>query len=703
MSLAEGSLVSIRSRRSIGDLSGQLMRSARFWVYFASSVLALATSYLLGKDVMWDTLAYHLYAGFSALHDRFDQDYFAAGTQSYFNPYIYVPYYLLARSGLSALGVSSVLALAQSGILWLTYELALGVSPVERRSARTAFAICAVALAFANPILINQIGTSYVDILTAEVVLAAWLLLVRAVRTPSMALIVGAGLLLGAVSALKLTNSVHAVAACALLLFLPVGYGKRARYAAAFGAAGAVGFLIVMTPWSLHLERHFGSPLFPLFNKLFRSPQFPAATLQDHRFIPDSLADALRRPFVIAAPVTMTDDEFAVPDLRYAILLVLAVGVLLRWVWRRCTGRNRSAASPYNNPVGRAFAALGCGFLLDWVLWLAASGSGRYFIAMACIAAVLGVGLIFRLFAARPKVGAYLFAALLAAQVFELCAGATYRAYVPWDGGPPFEFSIPKKLTTQPYLYLTLGEESISFLAPFMAPGSGFTDLEGDYVLGPIGPSGAHLKSLIGRYAPHVRILVLDSRLRGHGVGVPDAAHVEDTLAHFGLRAVSNDCLAITIKDVRQPFIRVSPSSLPIHLPQLAGEKIKVPVSPDTYLMTCGVVPDGGPHTALFSGEQRANLAFDRLEDACPQLFLPRRPVTQDYGDERTGYYWMRTYDDTGLAVMIVHGAVKLFDPVRGGSPTNLGPETQWETAPPRLACGRHNELYYAKVILPTR
>src|SRR6185437_2101043 len=140
MSFAVGSLESSQSRRPIGTALREVVRSPRFWVYLMSSVIALAISCALGKDIMWDTLAYHLYAGFSALHDRFGQDYFAAGAQSYFNPYVYVPYYLLARSGLSAFAVSAVLAVVQSGILWLTYELAISVSPVEGRSTRTAFA-----------------------------------------------------------------------------------------------------------------------------------------------------------------------------------------------------------------------------------------------------------------------------------------------------------------------------------------------------------------------------------------------------------------------------------------------------------------------------------------------------------------------------------------------------------------------------------
>ena len=96
----------------------------RLPVYIACTVLALVINYFLGKDMAWDTLSYHLYAGFSAVNDRFAQDYFPTGPTSYFNPYVYTPFYYLVSTHLSSLEISSILAAAHSVILWLTYELA---------------------------------------------------------------------------------------------------------------------------------------------------------------------------------------------------------------------------------------------------------------------------------------------------------------------------------------------------------------------------------------------------------------------------------------------------------------------------------------------------------------------------------------------------------------------------------------------------
>src|ERR1700721_4713041 len=113
-------------------VSGPITRTPvpyRWHVYFACAALALACNYVLGKDMAWVTLNYHLYLGFSALNDRFSQDYFAAGPLAYLNPYAYVPFYAMVSSGLPALVICSILAAAHSIILWLSFEFGVAVCP----------------------------------------------------------------------------------------------------------------------------------------------------------------------------------------------------------------------------------------------------------------------------------------------------------------------------------------------------------------------------------------------------------------------------------------------------------------------------------------------------------------------------------------------------------------------------------------------
>src|SRR5213595_3088398 len=52
-------------------------------------------SLMLGQDDNWDLKNYHLYNAYALLHDRIGFDMAPAQWQSYFNPALDVPYYLL--------------------------------------------------------------------------------------------------------------------------------------------------------------------------------------------------------------------------------------------------------------------------------------------------------------------------------------------------------------------------------------------------------------------------------------------------------------------------------------------------------------------------------------------------------------------------------------------------------------------------------
>lgn len=679
----------VASRRAYVPLTTEsLVPLQRVPVYAACTLLALITNYLLGKDMAWDTLNYHLYAGFSAINDRFAQDYFAAGPPSYFNPYAFVPFYILVKAGLSPLVISSVLAIVHSAIFWLVYELAVCVCPSHDRRLQMTFGACAIAMTFLNPILVQQIGSSFADITTAELMLAGWLLLAQAVRAPHAARVVCAGLLIGSATALKPTNAVHAVAACTLLIFLPQIPLDRIRNSLKFAAALLLGFAIVAAPWSYRLEQMFGNPLFPLMNSVFRSPEFTTEPLRHFRFIPESFLDALWRPFAMVNPVGMVQEELTAPDLRYAVLVVL-VGVLLgRWLTKRFVHSPPSAA-PAEPAAARTLAALGCGFATDWVLWLSASGNGRYFLPMASVAGVVIVALVFRLFSARPKVRNYVLMAILSAQIVQLCFGADHRWNgVPWDRHW-LDIEVPEKLATEPNLYLTAGVQSNSFIAPFLAKDSGLINFSGAYVLGPDGANGARIEALVHRYAPHLRVLWRATKSEAVNLPHDYRFPVNDALARFGLAIDPRDCARIALHGLPPEFEITLKSSLP------PGSVHPAKTHPETsFLISCRIVPNDSNRSAEIARERGVDVVFDRVEDACPALFQPRRLRT-----ERDREGWRRVYVNTDIVLSASHGSVKFMNPPHSGSTIYLGLESEWANAPLRLACGRRDGGYFADVL----
>jgi hypothetical protein len=656
----------------------------RLPVYIACAVLALITNYVLGKEMAWDTLNYHLYAGFSAINDRFAQDYFAAGPQSYFNPYAYVPFYALISAGLPALAIGSVLAVAHSIILWLTFELAVAVSPSEDSRTRVTTGICATALAYMNPILMQQIGSSFADITTAELVLAGWVLLASAVRTPHVARVVCAGIIIGVASALKLTNIVHAIAGFAVLIMLPLSVFGRLRHSLFYGISLATGFAIVAAPWSYRLERVFGNPIFPMMNNVFRSPNFTTEPLRHFRFIPETFAEAVWRPFAILDPVAMVHEELRAPDLRYAVLVVLCIVLLLRWLWRRIASRSTQSTRAKPTASTRALAALGCGLGTDWVIWLSNSGNSRYFLPMACIAAVVIVGLLFRLFATRPKVRNYVLAAIFGVQAVQLWMGTGYRWNgAPW-GGQWLTVVMPEKLRTEPSLYLAIGMQSNSFVAPYLAKGTGLINFSGSYALGPTGANGARISALISRYSPHLRVLIRGAKLHeDEEKSEPSRSQVDIALERFGLHVDTSDCETISVNGLSAEPVFALDASIPV-----------AQATETTYLVTCQVVHDSADHTVVATQQLEADLVLDRLEDACPRLFQPRRPLS-----EHRGRGWVRYYGNTDLWAWVSDGWVKFYQSQRGQGRIFVGRESDWAKAPLRITCGRRGGIYFAKML----
>jgi hypothetical protein len=470
-----------------------------------------------------------------------------------------------------------------------------------------------------------------------------------------------------------------------MLIVMPLGWRERIRYGFLYGISLGVGFAAVAAPWSYHLFKVFGNPMFPMFNNIVRSPEFTTEPMAHYRFVPESIGDALWRPFAMVDPAPMVHEELSAPDPRYAILVVLAVLFIARWAWGRFGQASPSLNKPQLKDSSRVLAALGCALSLNWILWLHASGNSRYILTMACVAAAVIVGMLFRLFESRPKVRNYILFVILVTQAIQLYMGAEYRwNAAPW-GGPWFDVSMPEKLKTEPNLYLTLGVQSNSFIAPFLAKDSGFVNFAGGFTLDPEGANGAHVKALIRRFAPNLRVVFHGAtQYKNAELRAPPAPEVDDALRRFRLRMDMRECATITVHGL--------PPELEIRY------TTSVPLEPQrrdtTYLVTCRVVADTSDPSAMIARQQAVDIVFDRLEDACPRLFRPRRLVTVHEGG-----VWRRLYGSTDISAWISRGRVKIADMIRPSGIIDIGAESDWAKAPLQLECGSRNGAYFVHIL----
>ena len=374
---------------------------APFWLGVAAPLGLFWALHLPYPDVGFDALNYHLLHGERALRGLLH-------VPGDFYPY-YFPFLNPAPDILSsllrwALGyrlgtAGSLLALIWTGaLLFRILERAIA-SPVGR-------ALATLWIVGAEGVL-WEVGNYMADLYGLPLLLEAAVLAIgdaESTEDPREGLPL-VGLLLGSAVAFKLTNLVFAVPIGIVFLvrlFVVRAPGRSRRLPLAL-ALGAVAFLLPMAPHMLYLWRTTGSPVFPHYNAVFRSPLFPPINIGDGRFGPRTTLEALVWPVTSAfhperlSELARTSGRLAlgclgallVPvfRLRDRSLMGLAVIVLLGSIlWSFGTGNHRYGL----------FAELGGGLVL---VLLATQG----------LAAASGKRRALRLLAALPV-------ALLAAQ-----------------------------------------------------------------------------------------------------------------------------------------------------------------------------------------------------------------------------------------------------------------------------------------------
>lgn len=172
------------------------------------------------------------------------------------------------------------------------------------------------------------------------------------------------------------------------------------------------------------------------------------------RFEPDTWLEAFLRFFLMAAPDANIYVEIPAPDLRFAAVLLLALGVAVAW--------RRLRHSP---SAAMALLAL---LLVSSAAWLATSGNGRYYMPMLVCVGPLVAGLAYLLPFTRAF-RLFLAGGLLLAQTVVVLESAPWDAWawLPWKAPPYFQVDVPAQDTSKPSTtYVTASSISYSLMAP---------------------------------------------------------------------------------------------------------------------------------------------------------------------------------------------------------------------------------------------
>lgn len=344
---------------------------------FIAPVFFGLISLWLGADTNWDLTNYHVYNAFALLNGKLHIDFAPAGMQTYFNPVLDVPYYLMTLY-LPAPLVGFIMGTVHG----INFVLLAGITrkalpnlPTEDRF-RIPLLLAVSGCLTAN--FLSGIGNSMGDDTTAVFVLASllivlngWTRLSESGIRPILVVIV-AGLFAGLGAGLKLTNVMYAIALCASFCIVPLSWGNRIRLGFFFGIGVLIGMASTAGYWFYEMWRSFGNPLFPQFSAFSPNPLTTSIGVLDVRWGLKNWLDAALWPFIFSLnPLRV--GEIKLHQIIWPVVYVLFWYWIVRALIRRRAQNTTGSMSPSAKYIV-AFVAIG------YVTWMKLFSIQRYIV-----------------------------------------------------------------------------------------------------------------------------------------------------------------------------------------------------------------------------------------------------------------------------------------------------------------------------------
>jgi hypothetical protein len=350
--------------------------------------LSGAASIALRQDSSWDLLNYHYYNAWAFVHGRHGIDWAPAQLQSFYSPFLDLPFYAMVAAAWPPMLVAFALAIP-TGIAWFCFaRMAERLFPAHRTAA-----LAAIAIGVTAPMSVSLIGTTMNDWYVAAFVMAAlWL----AVRTPGATRAIAvAGALVGVGAGLKLTGAIYVLGFVAAAATVGDDWRTRGKHALVAAVAATVTFAVCAGPWMWTLYERYGNPLFPYYNDLFRSPWADPVRFTATRFGPSSLLEWAIFPFELLWKLEGFVSEPEFRDPRPAVLYALAIAAL---VIRPATA----------SAMRREWRFLAVFFLASFVAWAFVYRIFRYLVPLEMVAALFIAGFVVRFLRGRHLAVAFM-------------------------------------------------------------------------------------------------------------------------------------------------------------------------------------------------------------------------------------------------------------------------------------------------------
>jgi hypothetical protein len=593
---------------------------------------SVARTVLGGQDLNFDLVTYHYYLGYSAFAQRLSLDFLPASFQGYQPPWPYVLLYLLDSAGVPPIVNAALHASIHALNLVLLFLLTESLVGAIRTIRDRVMVVALWLLGAVAPIYWYLVGTSFADLMTSVPVLAGLYLVARALPDNGQVMparfrwiAIGAALA-GAATGVRIHNAIYVAGLMCAVAFARYPHPiDRLRAVGVLSLAALSGWLLCFIPWAQGVYREFGNPLFPFFNGVFRSPDFPASNLPLSALVPDNLWDLVTLPFRMGTYAIWVYAETTLPDVRPGLLVVGLAACGFLWLISRIRAPAITAA-PDARPVSSAERtaqgrrAIGIFFAASAILWLATSNNARYGVALFLLGGPVCGAVLARLLPLRHVI--LVVAAVLVWQAsLQALFFRQYRLQsMPWTDRY-FDWNLPSRAETEPAIFLSFGFKTASTLAPRVHPDSRHVNLMGQHTPTMGGPGSDRIRRIIG--LPHRRIYgAFDFYITQQDV--PGATSIKTYLGgHLHL-------WGLDFSDENCELISLRPSSVKwTWINRITGiEAHRAP----PMLILCELRPSSLPDQQRALEEFRGfAMKLERFGAACPEYFAKPLTYTRVY------------------------------------------------------------------------
>ncbi|HSM95678.1 MAG TPA: hypothetical protein VLT91_06525 [Rhizomicrobium sp.] len=338
----------------------------------------------LGKDTSWDFRNYHWYAPYAFLNHRMGFDIAVAHQATYYNPFLDIPFYLLALHVPAWLALGVLGAVQGSSIvpLYLIARAALRESPDKWILAPLLASFCML-----GGLTLGLAGTTYYDNVLSVLTLSSLAIVITqrdrlagGTWRENVTVALLGGFVVGCAVGLKLPQAPFALGYAGALAFVGGSWQRRVTRVLAGGVGGIIGLALFSGYWWLTMYHVTGNPLFPYFNQYFDSPLALSASYRDLRFLPTTWEHRLLYPLLFTLDWRVADD-LGYADIRVCLAYILSLATVPVFVfgWRN---RDPLVETSVAVPVF-AFAAVA------YAAWINVFAIYRYILALEMLAPIL--------------------------------------------------------------------------------------------------------------------------------------------------------------------------------------------------------------------------------------------------------------------------------------------------------------------------